>query len=160
MDLLHENLRVRFAEPLLDGRNIRLRRWISGGRDQLVVQASGDCGTEILATIVHSSGEFIVSVPGEEAVPMSREAVLELVEELARPYSNKCWKCHKPLTLTAENRCPKCRRFVLCECGVCLCDNPSLEQPIRPAPRREPVSAEVAEELNRRYGHLFRRKSQ
>ncbi len=160
MDELQENLRVRFSEPLPDGRSIRLRRWTCAGRDQLAVQASGDCGTEILATITHSTDEFIVIGPGQVAAArMSRPAVMKLIEDLAKPYSNKCWNCHEPVTLTTENRCPKCRRFVVCGCGMCLCDNPNLEQPIRPAPKHEPANSARAEELTRLYGHLFQKKS-
>ena len=153
MEQLCNDIRAHFTEPLIDGRTIRLRLEEHGAERRLVVTASSYRGSDLLATLSPSAAGYLVEVP--TCLPTecgSREEVLELIEYLARPYSNICWSCHQPVTLTTESRCPKCWKYVLCACGKCLCDNP--EYHIRPA-----ISPQKVEELNRRYGHLFRSMS-
>jgi hypothetical protein len=156
MEELYEILRARFSKLLIDGRAITLGLDSAGHR--LVIEASGDCRPEWIATVVVEADGYAVLIPCRSADRYkSREEVIELIDDLTRPYSNVCWNCHQPLVLTPDNRCPKCRRFVHCACGMCLCDNPEVS--IRPAPKREPLDPERIKDLNKRYGHLFRKPS-
>ena len=151
MTELLDNLRSRFSEPLVDGRKMDFRLELARDTSRIVVGTSRYCEARLLAIIIQSDDGYIMDAPGRSPVAcLTQQEVMEQIEDFAKPYSSACWNCHQPLSLTSETRCPKCRRFVVCECGKCLCDNPAY--PIRPA-----ISPEKVDELNKRFGWLFKK---
>ena len=124
---LFQYLQTKFSEPLSDGRQIFLKlRDNHTANPVLIVTAAIDNRDKFLARIYLSDNLFVVRQPwsqGEKA--NSAEGVFNILQQLCEPYSNKCWKCKSPVTMTAENRCPKCRQFVVCQCGMCFCDMPN-----------------------------------
>ena len=130
-----------------------LRLESTKGANRIIARASGYGESKQVAIIVPTGGGYIVDDSCGSAVYCWKfEEVATEIEQLAT-YSSRCWNCRQPVLLSTTTRCPRCRRFVLCTCGKCLCD----KYPIRPALTPEEV-AELAGELNRRFGHLFKKK--
>lgn len=150
MNGLFESLQVHFAQPLSDGRTIRLAFKESDGGPQIIAYLTGFGPTKFLETIHKSEDGFLVE-DADESV-LVRRNFQEVVEELERraSYSNGCWYCKQSVVLTASTRCPKCKTYVRCTCGKCLCD----KVPVRPALTPDEITA-MAKELTERYGHLF-----
>lgn len=39
-------------------------------------------------------------------------------------YQNHCWFCHNEINSNFNRKCPKCKKYYICNhCGRCLCDN-------------------------------------
>jgi len=153
VDELLESLRSYFAEAIPDGRRVVVRLDSPEGDGQLVARVSGYGIGKLIATVTESETGYLVE-DSQGAVVRCRscDEVAGEIERLA-VYSSGCWYCKRPIVLTAESRCPRCKRFVLCSCGKCLCD----KYPERPALSPEEVAA-LVRELTRRYGHLFQGK--
>jgi hypothetical protein len=150
MDELLEALQSCFAEPIPDGRLLRFRLDSTQTGKRIVASLSRHGPATNIAVVSESEGDYLVQ-DFDGAVVRCRSHD-EVTEELGRlaVYTSGCWNCKRPIVLTAETRCPKCNRFVRCSCGKCLCDKYSVRRELGPEER-----AALAQELNRRYGHLF-----
>jgi len=107
----------------------------------------------MLAAIWQTAEGYLVDVSEKMLEKcLNFEQVANLIAELMKPYSNVCWNCHVGLLRTAANSCRKCRKFVVCRCGKCLCDNPAYK--IRPAltdQERQAILNRVIKDI----GHLL-----
>jgi hypothetical protein len=124
-------LRSSLAGVGADGNHAEFKLQEIAGAQVLFVALAGGINPRAVATIQKSGGAYIVKDTRREEshVEVGNEAVLSRVRKLTPPYSNVCWRCRSRVSMTMENCCVKCRRYVVCKCGVCLCDHPDRRIP-------------------------------
>jgi hypothetical protein len=154
-EALLDALRSSFEEPLSDGRTLSFR--LDSAKNPNIIRARvsgyGDC--KEIATIVPSHNGYILDdTCGSGVFCWTFEDVASELKQLAI-YSSRCWNCGEPVVLSTATRCPKCRRFVLCTCGMCLCDKFAVRRALTPE-----ELANLISDLNRRFGHVLSKKDE
>ncbi len=121
-------LKQALPDRLADGREVDLSlvEATEGGRISAFVR--GPAKTQVFFTIQQRANGYVLDAGGRHKLCAAKEDIVREIGELAYPpaYHKSCWNCGRGLVQNRDNLCPKCRVYVLCACGNCLCDNPQF----------------------------------
>ncbi len=128
MNALLTRLKEVLPARLPDGRAVELGATEASRGGRITALVRGPAKTHVFFTVEQQAEGYILEAAGERKHCAAESDLVREVQELPfpPPYQKLCWNCGRSLVQNPENICPKCLRFVLCECGNCVCDNPQF----------------------------------